>query len=59
MGTSVEEITASNNRVQRTLHKVSGPLTRDVEPKTIARLREIATAAATTIKIHLAGVYKP
>ena len=31
----------------------------DVEPKTIARLREIATATATAIKIHLAGVYKP
>ena len=50
--------TAPNKGVQGTLHKVSGPLTRDVEPKTIERLREIATAAATAIKIHLAGVYK-
>ena len=33
-------------------------LNRDVEPKTIERLREIATAAATTIKIHLAGAYE-
>ena len=49
----------SNNRFQGTLHKVSGPLNRDVEPKTIERLREIATAAATTIKIHLAGAYEP
>ena len=49
----------ANKGVQGTLHKVSGPLTPDVEPKTIERLREIATAAATTIKIHLAGVYKP
>ena len=34
-------------------------LTPDVELKTITRLREIAKAAATTIKIHLAGVFKP
>ena len=40
-------------------HIVSRPLNRDVEPKTIARLREIATATATTIKIHLAGAYEP
>ena len=45
----------ANNWFQGTLHKVSGPLNRDVEPKTIVRLREIATAAATE-KIHLAGV---
>ena len=30
----------------------------DVEPKTIVRLREIETATARAIKIHLAGVYK-
>ncbi len=47
-----------NKVVERYARKLA-PLTTDVEPKTIERLREIATAAATTIKIHLAGVYKP
>ena len=37
---------------------VGRPQSPDVEPKTIERLREIATAAATTIKIHLAGAYE-
>ena len=41
------------------LMPVGRRLNPDVEPKTIVRLREIETATATAIKIHLAGVYKP
>ena len=45
-----------NKAFHRTSHKVRRPVNADVEPKTIVRLREIETAAATAIKIHLTGV---
>ena len=38
------------------VRRVGRPQSPDVEPKTIVRLREIAKATATAIKIHLAGV---